>query len=130
MGTYTVGEAATAAGVTARAVRLYEAKGLVSESMRSTSGYRLFNDEDVETLAFVRRARSLGLSLDAIAEIINISRYGAPCERTRALLDQRVAEIDAAMNDLLRLRETIVAAQRIECGEGTRCAVIEGAVPT
>jgi len=130
MGTYTVGEAATAAGVTARAVRLYEAKGLVPESMRSTSGYRLFNDEDVETLAFVRRARSLGLSLDAIAEIINISRYGAPCERTRALLDRRVAEIDAAMNDLLRLRETIVAAQRIECGEGTRCAVIEGAAPT
>ena len=130
MGTYTVGEAAKAAGVTARAVRLYEAKGLVSELRRSTSGYRLFNDEDVETLAFVRRARSLGLSLDAIAEIIDISRNGAPCERTRALLDQRLAEIDATMADLLRLREAITAAQAIECGVGTRCAVIEGAVPT
>lgn len=130
MGTYTVGEAAKAAGVTARAVRLYEAKGLVSELRRSMSGYRLFNDEDVETLAFVRRARSLGLSLDAIAEIIDISRNGAPCERTRALLDQRLAEIDATMADLLRLREAITAAQAIECGVGTRCAVIEGAVPT
>lgn len=129
MATYTVGEAAKAAGVTARAVRLYEAKGLVSESRRSSSGYRLFNDEDVETLAFVRRARSLSLSLDAIAEIIDISRNGAPCERTRALLGQRVAEIDATMADLLRLRETIAAAQGIECGEGIRCAVIEGAVP-
>lgn len=129
MDTYTVGEAAKAAGVTARAVRLYEAKRLVAESRRSTSGYRLFTDEDVETLAFVRRARSLGLSLDAIAEIIDISRHGAPCERTRALLDQRVVEIDATIKDLLRLRETIVAAQGIPCGTGTRCAVIEGAVP-
>lgn len=129
MGSYTVGEAAKAAGVTTRAVRLYEAKGLVPEPLRTNSGYRLFTDEDVETLAFVRRARSLGLSLDSIGEIMQIAKNGAPCDRTRSLLDQRVAQIDATMEDLRRLRETIVAAQRIECGNGNLCAVIEGAVP-
>ena len=131
MGTYTIGEAANAAGLTTRAVRLYEARGLIAEPPRTSAGYRLFTDQDVETLAFVRRGRTLGLSLDAIADIMAISQNQAPCERTRALLDQRVAEIDATIDDLQRLRETIVTAQRTDCGSGaaTRCAVIEGAVP-
>lgn len=130
MSTFTVGEAAKAAGVTTRAVRLYEAKGLVSAADRTDAGYRVFSDDDVEVLTFIRQGRSLGLSLDGIAEIIDISRNGAPCDRTRALLDQRVTEIDATISDLQGLRTSIVKAQQIPCGESaTRCAVIEGAAP-
>ncbi len=128
MGSYTIGEAATAAGVTTRAVRLYESRGLVPVPDRTSAGYRLFTDDDIETLAFIRRGRSLGLSLDAIAEIITISEDGRPCcDRTRALLAQRVNEIDAAMADLQRLRETITRAQQVEVDQspGSRCAVIE-----
>ena len=128
MDTYTIGEAAAAAGVTARAVRLYESKGLVEPAGRTGSGYRVFTDEDVEVLTFIRQGRSLGLSLDAIAEVIDPSRNGAPCERTRSLLEQRVVEIDATIRDLRDLRASIVRAQTISCGDGaTRCAVIEGA---
>ena len=132
MGNYTIGEAAKAAGVTPRAVRLYESKGLVANVGRTAGGYRVFTDEDVEVLAFVRRSRSLGLSLDAIAEIIEISETGAPCDHTRVLLAQRVAEIDATITDLQRLRESIVRAQSVTCGEraAARCAVIEEAVPS
>ncbi len=117
MNTYSIGDAARRAGVTARAVRLYEAKGLLSGLDRSASGYRLLDDDDVETLMFIGRARSLGLSLGAIAEIIDISVQGPPCEQTRALLDQRVADIDAKIRDLTELRATVVAAQRIDCAQ-------------
>jgi len=109
---YTIGEAAKAAGVTPRAVRLYESKGLVPASVRTESGYRLFTDDDIAVFAFIRQGRSLGLSLDAIAEIIEISERGAPCDRTDALLAQRVSEIDAVVADLERLRDTITAARR------------------
>ena len=44
---------------------------------RLTSGYRVITDADVEVLVFIRQARSLGLSLDAIAEILEISADGA-----------------------------------------------------
>ena len=126
---YRIGEAAKAAGVTARAVRLYESKGLLPASGRSPSGYRLLTHEAVETLSFIRRARNLGLSLDAIAEISAIAENGAPCERTRALLAQRVAEIDAVIADLQRLRTTITGAQRASVDQSlsSRCAVIEQA---
>lgn len=123
-GTFTIGAAAKAAGITTRATRLYEARGLI-DARRTTSGYRQFTSDDVETLAFIRRARSLGLSLDAIGEIIELAETGPPCDRTRALLAERVSQIDAAMEDLARLRATIVRAQDTSCGTGNRCGVIE-----
>ncbi len=123
-GTFTIGEAAKAAGITTRATRLYEARGLI-DAGRTASGYRQFTDQDVETLAFIRRARSLGLSLDAIREIVELAETGPPCDRTRALLAERVSQIDAAMDDLARLRATIVRAQDTRCGTGNRCGVIE-----
>ncbi|MGI9051088.1 MAG: MerR family DNA-binding protein [Ilumatobacteraceae bacterium] len=88
--------------MTPRAVRHYESKGVVPAPARTESGYRLFTDEDIAVLAFIRQGRSLGLSLDAMAEIIEISERGAPCDRTDALLAQRVSEIDAAVADLQR----------------------------
>ncbi len=129
MTTYTIGQAAKAAGITTRAARLYEARGLVEPAGRTPAGYRVFTDGDVEAFAFVRRARGLGLSLDAIAEISAIARSGAPCDRTRALLAERLTEIDAAIADLQRLRATITRARRasVDPSTGSRCAVIEQA---
>lgn len=124
---YTVGEAARAAGVSTRAIRHYEERGLLPQVARSPSGYRLFSDEAVEVLAFIRRGRTLGLSLDAIAEIMLIAEKGAPCERTRALLAERLAEIDRTIADLRSLRETITTAATIAVDQtaATRCAIIE-----
>ena len=132
MAVFTIGEAAKAAGVTPRAVRLYEAKGLLPTSERSDSGYRLFSDGDIETLAFIRRGRHLGLSLEAIAEIISMADSGTPCcDRTQALLAQRLVEIDEAIADLQELRTTIAKAQGVKAGQipGSRCIVIDEAAP-
>lgn len=130
MSSYTIGDAARAAGVTARAARLYESRGLVPEVDRTVSGYRLFTDEHVEAFKFVRRGRSLGLSLDAIAEIMEIAARREPCcDRTQALLAQRLDQIDTAMADLQRLRESVTQAQRVSADQpsGSRCVVIEQA---
>jgi MerR family copper efflux transcriptional regulator len=124
---YTIGEVARAAGVTARAVRLYESKGLLPSADRSQSGYRVFGDTHVETLTFIRQARSLGLSLEAIAEIVNLAERGAtPCARTSALLEQRLTDINQAIADLQQLRDRITRAQHGPARTpGLRCAVIE-----
>jgi DNA-binding transcriptional MerR regulator len=126
---YTIGEAARTAGVTPRAIRLYESKGLLPSADRSPSGYRVFDARHVEILTFIRQAQSLGLSLEAIAEIIDLSEYGtAPCPRTNALLKQRVHEIDQTIADLQQLRDTITRTQHATpARSGARCAVIESA---
>lgn len=127
---YTISEAARAAGVTARAVRLYESKGLCASADRTASGYRMFTDADVANLTFVRCARHLGLSLDAIAEIMTLADGGGrPCDRTRTLLAQRLSEIDTAITDLQHLRARIVATQTVDVTGpfSSRCPVIEPA---
>lgn len=126
--TYTIGEAAAAAGVTSRAVRLYEARGLLRSVDRSPAGYRLFDQRHIEALSFIRDARDLGLTLEEITAITALAdeRGTPPCDLARALLDRRVAKIDESIDELLRLRSSIIQA----CGRGPRasaclCPVIE-----
>ncbi len=112
---FTVGQVALAAGVSTKAVRLYEARGLLPPAARTAAGYRVFQASDVDTVRFIRRARSLGLGLDAAAEILATHRSGqAPCGRTGQLLEQRIAEIDHTLRELRELRATLVAARRTD----------------
>lgn len=128
----TIGQAAEAAGLTRKAVRLYEAKGLLPAAERSAAGYRLYTPSDVELLTFIRRARALGLHLDHIREVLAIRHSGTPpCGTVRDLLDARVAEIDAAVADLLALRQTLIetrhTADCVRQDSATVCSIIEKA---
>src|SRR6266511_2889158 len=87
----TIGKAAQAAGLTRKAVRVYEARGLLPSTQRSDSGYRLYDHHDIEVLTFIRRARSLGLRLDDIRDVLAIHAGGRPpCATVRALLGDRM----------------------------------------
>lgn len=129
----TIGQVARAAGVTRKAVRVYEAKGLLPEAERSPTGYRLYTEADVELLTFIRRARSLGLRLEDVREVLEIRRGGTPpCDAVRHLLDDRIAEIDAAVADLLALRQTLAqtrgTAKDRPCTDSAKvCSIIEDA---
>ena len=104
----TIGQAARAAGLTRKAVRVYEAKGLLPAAERTTAGYRLYGERDVELLTFIRRARTLGLHLDDIREVLAIRDGGIPpCASVRDLLDDRITELDTTVDELLALREML-----------------------
>ena len=128
----TAGQAAARAGLTRKALRVYEAKGLLAQPDRTTAGYWLYTVDDIAVLTFIRRARTLGLHLDDIAEILTIHRRGtSPCAAVRDLIDTRVAEITAAIADLRALRRTLLHARGTGgCpGESTEpvavCAIVE-----
>ncbi len=63
-----IGELAKRSGTTTKTVRYYELLGLLHEPERTESGYRLYDDKDVERLTFIRKAKSLGFSLTEIGE--------------------------------------------------------------
>ncbi|NUR05355.1 MAG: MerR family DNA-binding protein [Streptomyces sp.] len=127
----TIGQAAKAAGVTRKAIRVYEARGLLTSAQRTTAGYRLYDSRDVELLVFIRRARALGLHLDDIRDVLAVRGAGPPpCPTVRDLLDDRIAEIDADVADLLALRKTLTdARQRAEDRDDDQpmafCGIIE-----
>ncbi len=107
----TVGEAARRAGVTPKAVRLYEAKGVLPPAERTESGYRTYSEGDVQVLRFVRRARALGLCLEEIGRILDLQRRGAqPCGTVVQLLEGHVRDIDRTIKELRALRKDLAAA--------------------
>ncbi|RYF83050.1 MAG: Cu(I)-responsive transcriptional regulator [Comamonadaceae bacterium] len=67
-----IGTAAARSGVSARMVRHYESLGLLPAVGRTDSGYRQYSDADIHTLRFIKRARDLGFSMDAIGELVGL----------------------------------------------------------
>jgi MerR family transcriptional regulator, copper efflux regulator len=135
-GTWTVGRAAHAAGLSAKAVRLYEAKGLLPEAERTGAGYRAYTGDDITVLRFIRQAKTLGLSLAEIRDILDLRRGGTtPCRHVTALLDQRIRETDHAISELRKLRHALAdtrtnARQHQASGHSDCvCGIIEHAHP-
>lgn len=127
-----VGEAARRAGVSPKAVRLYEAKGILPPAERTESGYRTYTEHDVEVLRFVRRARALGLRLEEIGRILDLQRQGAqPCGTVVQVLERHVREIDRTMAELRALRKDLAGALNVAKSSAQRgedvvvCPIIE-----
>lgn len=128
----TVGRAARRAGLTPKAVRLYEAQGLISPARCSESGYRVYSEHDVDLLRFIHQARALSLSLGEIKEIIDLRRQGAcPCGAVMQLLDHHLERVERALGDLEALRGTLLQARasaesgRVSAEQAAVCQIIE-----
>lgn len=131
----TVGRIAAQAGLTPKAVRLYEAGGLIDPPERTAAGYRTYTEETVPVLGFIRQAQTLGLSLKEIKDILDLQRSGEqPCGFVTDLLDRHLADIDRRIADLEALRSTLrharaQADQAADRGEdAVVCRIIESAV--
>lgn len=86
-----IGQVATRLGLNPKTIRYYEQIGLLPPPQRSPTGYRLYSEEDGERLAFIRRAKQVGFSLEEIREILSLSGTGeAPCEHVIQLLDRKI----------------------------------------
>ena len=108
----TIGQAAQQSGLTSKAIRLYERRGLLSPAERTDSGYRTYGPEELAVLGFIRQAKTLGLRLEEIRTIIDLQQSGRqPCGTVIDLLDSRLADIDRTMADLKTLRATMAAAR-------------------
>ncbi len=115
-----IGEIARRSGVPAHTIRFYEAQKLVTRAARSDAGYRVYTDDAISELGFIRRAQRLGFSLEEIREILSLGRGGKmPCARVAALCAAHLREIDRRMAELRAFRRNLRAAQRhanAECG--------------
>lgn len=124
-----IGELAERLGINPRTIRYYESIGLLPEPDRSESGYRVYDDADVERLVFIKAAQRLGLALDEVGEILGLRDRGqAPCAYVRSVLRRQVSDIDRRLYELQHLREQLVAldarAQEAPV-EGAICGLIE-----
>jgi DNA-binding transcriptional MerR regulator len=103
-----IGELASAANITTDAVRYYERLKILPRPGRTRAGYRLYSEEDVERLRFIKQAQSLGLSLDEVKELLPGRGAGlAECQRVRDLLASKLAELDTKISEMRGFRKTL-----------------------
>ena len=126
-----IGEVSERSGIGLEALRFYERSGLLDRPARTEAGYRLYNEEALERLEFIKRAQVLGFSLDEIARIIAEKRAGqSPCAEVREIVRRRLQEIDERMRQMQRYRRELAAAlagwDKTEEAEGHVCGLIEG----
>jgi DNA-binding transcriptional MerR regulator len=130
----TIGKVARRAGVGTKAIRFYEARGVLPPPARGPNGYRRYGAEAVDVLRFVKQAQGLGLTLEEIREIVAIRRGGRPpCAHVHGLLTRKAAELDRKLQDLLslrkRIRASLAAWRRTPRGRGVLCPHIERVRP-
>jgi len=125
-----IGELAQRAGVTAKAIRFYEHKGILPPATRAANRYRVYGEDAVEMLGFVKQATGLGLTLAEIKDIIGIRQGGRPpCTHVHQLLRDKADGLNRKLKDLLdvrqRIRRSLTAWRRRPGARASVCPHIE-----
>src|SRR5262249_16636558 len=126
--TMTIGQVARLAGVGVETVRFYERQGLLAEPARKASGYRQYTEEVVARLRFIRRAKELRFSLKGTSELL--ARRPQPdttCATIRERTAAKIADIEAKIQSLLRMREALVKLKTVCRGRGptSECPILD-----
>lgn len=103
-----IGALAQATNVAAKTIRFYEEVGLLPPARRAENGYRLYDQEDIRRLCFIRNARNLGISVDQLKGVLALRDQGqAPCYHVIDLLEQKALEIEERMRQLQMLQQDL-----------------------
>ena len=118
-----IGRASKASGVSVKMIRHYEAIGLLKKVARTYANYRVYSDKDVHTLRFIKRARTLGFSMDDIRELLalwqNKTRPSASVKKIAGghMLDlkRRILEMQSMVATLEHLTHNCHGDARPDC---------------
>jgi DNA-binding transcriptional MerR regulator len=125
---YTIGELARAAGVRSSTVRFYERRGLLTPEGRSEGNYRLYGEESLRRLRFIRSAQAAGFTLADIKLLLRFQDGDvAPCGQVQELIAVRLEQVAAQLGQLQQvdgmLRGWLAVCRKSE--RSGRCGVLE-----
>ncbi|HHR3290033.1 TPA: Cu(I)-responsive transcriptional regulator [Klebsiella oxytoca] len=122
-----ISDMAKKTGLTSKAIRFYEEKGLVTPPLRSENGYRSYSQQHLDELTLLRQARQVGFNLEECRELIFLfndpSRHSADVKR-RTL--EKVAEIERHISELQGMRTQLLAlADSCPGDDSADCPIID-----
>ena len=105
-----IGQLAKLAGVKPDTVRFYERSGLLPKPARTASEYRLYDEATVNQLRFIKKAQSLGFSLDEVRRIIRLRGQGSrTCHSVLAIAEATLDETEIKLRELQKFRDALAA---------------------
>lgn len=123
-----IGMAAKRSGVPAKTIRYYESIGLIPPAQRTESGYRDYGRNEIDTLRFVQRARSLGFSVKDVGRLLDLWRDRSRASGdVKALATEHIEEIDRKITELRSMRDTLQhLSEQCHGDERPDCPILEG----
>ena len=120
---FTIGRVAEAAGCKVQTIRYYEQVGLLPIPARTAGNQRVYTMADIDRLAFIRHARSLGFSLDAVRDLLSLSDTpDQSCDAADGIaraqlveVEQRIARLQALKTELERMIEQCRGGRIADC---------------
>lgn len=124
---YRIGDLAKDIGVRPDTIRYYEKLGLLPPPARMQGGVRRYTAKDKDRLHFVRRAKSMGFTLEEIGNLLKLQNAQVPArEDVRVLVQSKMAEVEARIADLSRLyAELQLLVNLCSSASGGACPIIE-----
>ena len=103
-----IGQASKASGVSTKMIRYYDQIGLVRPARRTDSNYRAYDERELNELRFIKRARSLGFSMEEITQLLSLWRdRERPSRQVKAIADRHVADLDARIAEMQAMADTL-----------------------
>ena len=125
---FTISQLARQAEAPTTTLRYYERIGLLKPEDRSQGNYRLYGDESLRRLRFIRAAQAIGFTLDDVKSLLGDPNGRAPsCLEVQTLIEERLADIDRRLKDLRHVR-TVLKTTLQKCLDGEpqgSCQVVE-----
>lgn len=128
MNSLTIGQLAQEAGINPESVRFYEAQNLMPEPPRTAAGYRMYPQNAVLRIRFIKRAQDLGFSLKEIRELLFLAEdRNTDCAEVRTLAQAKVVEISRKIQTLEAMKRTLSALAETCPGTGpaVNCSILE-----
>jgi MerR family transcriptional regulator, mercuric resistance operon regulatory protein len=122
-----IGALSKRTGVNIETIRFYERIGILPKPPRSASGHRIYGQDQLMRLGFVRRSRELGFSLAEVRGLLQlVDGGGHTCAEVKAITLDHLADVRRKIADLRRLEQTLAdVAGKCRGGKVPDCPVIE-----
>ncbi|CAG9269829.1 MerR family transcriptional regulator [Paraburkholderia caribensis] len=115
---YSIGDLSQLSGVNIETIRYYEKVDLLPAISRASNGYRQYDGTSLERLAFIRRGRELGFTIDEIRELIGLAHQPErPCADADRMTRAHLDDIEGKIRDLQRMRRAL--RQVVDCSSRT-----------
>jgi DNA-binding transcriptional MerR regulator len=123
---YLIGQAAQQSGVSAANIRYYEKEGLLTHPTRTTARYRLYSEQDIAQLRFIRQLRSLDMTLDEVRTLLGLDlRSKRDCQTARDTIDEHIGHVRTRLRELRALEKNLIELRQCCDGLGAHCHLIE-----
>ena len=119
---------ASEGGVNVETIRYYERHGLLPKPPRTAGGFRIFSEDSIRRLRFIKHAQELGFSLSEIKELLALRiRPGSSCADVRRKAEAKIANVETKIRNLQAMKKALSKITARCGGEGpaTDCSILE-----